>query len=96
MVPAPAKKAKTESEIKPSSSKSSKKEKDEDKHSWTLDKTRRVKINQFKGRTYVDIREYYEKNGDLLPGKKGISLSTSQWQKLKTLIADIDAAVEES
>lgn len=37
-----------------------------------LEKNRFVKVREFKGRLFVDIREFYEKNGELLPGKKGM------------------------
>lgn len=33
---------------------------------------RRVNVNEFKGKPLVNIREYYEKNGEMLPGKKGM------------------------
>lgn len=36
-----------------------------------LDKTRFIKVRDFRGKILVDIREFYEKNGELLPGKKG-------------------------
>jgi len=52
-------------------------------------------VREFKGRLLVDIREFYEKNGESLPGKKGISLQLEQWEKLKNLIGDIDEAIEE-
>ena len=44
-----------------------------------------VQVREFKGKTYIDIREYYvDKNTmDTKPGKKGISLSCEQYQKLK-------------
>jgi hypothetical protein len=44
-----------------------------------------VQVREFKGKTYVDIREYYvDKNTmETKPGKKGISLSCEQYQKLK-------------
>lgn len=31
---------------------------------------RRVGISEFKGKVMVDVREYYEKDGEALPGKK--------------------------
>lgn len=58
--------------------------------SWELDKNRSVKVREFKGKTFIDIREYYEKDGKQLPGKKGISLSVSQWKKLTEYIEEIN------
>jgi Transcriptional Coactivator p15 (PC4). len=43
--------------------------------SWQLDNTRFVKVKEFKGKLYVDIREHYEKDGQMLPGKKGTLLT---------------------
>lgn len=48
---------------------------------------------EFRGKIYVDVREYYEKDGEMLPGKKGISLTVEQWEKLKALIPKIDDAL---
>jgi len=37
-----------------------------------LGNNRQVNVRNFKGKYYVDIREmYYDKEGDLKPGKKG-------------------------
>ncbi|KAG8932889.1 hypothetical protein FRC03_012885 [Tulasnella sp. 419] len=51
---------------------------------------RRVTVRSFNGKPMVDIREFYEKDGKELPGKKGISLSAEQWQAFKDSIATID------
>jgi Transcriptional Coactivator p15 (PC4) len=37
---------------------------------WEISKMRRVTISEFKGKRMVNIREYYEKDGKDLPGKK--------------------------
>jgi hypothetical protein len=33
---------------------------------------------RFRNQLKIDIREYYEKDGELLPGRKGISLNEQQ------------------
>jgi len=93
--PPPSKKVKSDtSSAKPSSGAGGSKSKQSEEESWPLDKTRMVKINEFKGRVFVDIREYYEANGELKPGKKGISLSASQYQKLKEILPEVDEALK--
>lgn len=56
----------------PSSSKSSTKAlvDSEGNSYWEISNSRRVTISEFKGKKMVNIREYYEKNGESLPGKK--------------------------
>jgi len=53
--------------------KPAKKAKTEDEETiWDLGNNRQVKVRNFKGKYYVDVREmYYDKDGDLKPGKKG-------------------------
>jgi len=62
---------------------------------FDIERLKRVTVREFKGKIYVDIREHYEKDGKVLPGKKGISLSTTQWNKVKSLAEEIDAAVRQ-
>ncbi|KAL4923204.1 transcriptional coactivator p15/PC4 family protein [Aspergillus undulatus] len=62
---------------------------------WEISKMRRVAISSFRGKTMVNIREYYEKDGEELPGKKGISLPTDQFSALLTLLPEIEAALQE-
>lgn len=54
---------------------------------------RTVKVSDFKGKQYVNIREFYEKDGKKLPGKKGIALPVEQWRILAACAADITAAL---
>ncbi|KAE8144358.1 putative RNA polymerase II transcriptional coactivator [Aspergillus avenaceus] len=63
---------------------------------WEISKMRRVTISSFRGKTLVSIREYYEKEGQELPGKKGISLPMDQFASLVTLLPDIELALEEN
>ncbi|TCD71203.1 hypothetical protein EIP91_011681 [Steccherinum ochraceum] len=56
-----------------------------------LGKKRRAQLSDFKGTMYLDIREYYETNGELRPGKKGISITQEQWNLLKDNASTIDS-----
>ncbi|KEZ45245.1 hypothetical protein SAPIO_CDS2719 [Scedosporium apiospermum] len=76
----------------PSSSRISDIHKDDDGNPfWQLPKSRRVTVSEFKKATYVNIREYYEKDGKVLPGKKGISLSLDQYREFLKAIPSINA-----
>ncbi|KAI0326603.1 PC4-domain-containing protein [Cubamyces sp. BRFM 1775] len=55
-----------------------------------LGKKRRATVRQFKGATFLDIREFYGDDNDLKPGKKGISLNKEQWETLKKSSEVID------
>jgi hypothetical protein len=45
-----------------------------------LSETRYIEVTKFRGKTLISIREYYkDQSGQMRPGKKGISLSVSQW-----------------
>merc|ERR1712038_2176181 len=44
-----------------------------------------IRCNVFRGTTYADLRELYEKDGELLPGKKGISMRADMIKKLYSL-----------
>ncbi|XP_065177304.1 activated RNA polymerase II transcriptional coactivator p15-like [Sycon ciliatum] len=57
---------------------------------FELSGKRRLSISEFRGKLLVDIREFYEADGEMKPGRKGISLSLDQWEKLKTLIPQVD------
>lgn len=60
---------------------------------FALDKNKLVRVRTFKGKAYVDIREYYQKDGKTLPGKKGISLNPELWRKLLEHKDDINKAL---
>jgi len=51
-------------------------------------------VSEFRGKILVSIREYYDKDGELRPGKKGISLNMEQWNSLKDHMDDINEAIK--
>ncbi|KAL4725408.1 hypothetical protein ACLX1H_007556 [Fusarium chlamydosporum] len=60
---------------------------------WELSNKRRVGVSDFSNKTFVNIREYYEKDGKTLPGKKGISLSLEQYNAFLKAVPRINAAL---
>ncbi|RMJ13377.1 hypothetical protein CDV36_006982 [Fusarium kuroshium] len=68
--------------------------KDDEGHPyWELSNKRRIGVSQFKKMSFINIREYYDKDGKTLPGKKGISLSVDQYNALIKAIPAINAAL---
>lgn len=61
---------------------------------FDLGGNKRVTIREFKNKVYIDIREFYEKDGKTLPGKKGIALTAAQWVKIKGLVGDVDEEIQ--
>ncbi|KAD4384929.1 hypothetical protein R6Q59_010944 [Mikania micrantha] len=58
-----------------------------------ISKNRRVSVRNWQGKVFVDIREFYVKDGKQMPGKKGISLSMDQWKELRAHVDEIDKAL---
>lgn len=67
--------------------------KDSERVICQLSNRRNVAVKAFKGTTLVSIREFYVKDGKLLPGSKGISLSSEQWSTFKKSVPDIEEAI---
>ncbi|KAI0515956.1 hypothetical protein KFK09_008627 [Dendrobium nobile] len=59
-----------------------------------LSNKRRVTVQDFRGKTLVSIREYYEKEGKQLPTSKGISLSVEQWEAFAKAVPAIEDAIK--
>lgn len=88
-------KRKQKREIDDTGEKTSKKSKRESSENedgtWDLGNNRQITVRDFKGKLYVDIREmYFDKDGNLKPGKKGICLTVAQWRKLLSVMEDVD------
>ena len=60
-----------------------------------LSRARRCVVSEYRGKKMVSLREYYEKDGAWLPGKKGISLWYEQWSVLRSHVASTDAKIAE-
>lgn len=56
---------------------------------------RKAAISGFRGKLMVNIREFYEKDGQVLPGPKGISLPPEQWHKLSAGLGALNAALKD-
>ncbi|QGI64413.1 hypothetical protein CEK26_008367 [Fusarium fujikuroi] len=58
-----------------------------------LSNKRRVGVSDFSKKTFVNIREFYDKDGKSLPGKKGISLSIEQYNAFLKAVPQINAVL---
>ncbi|KAI7184933.1 hypothetical protein KC363_g7434 [Hortaea werneckii] len=61
---------------------------------WEISGKRRVQVSTFKGSIFVGIREFYEKDGKMLPGKKGISLSVDQYNAVVEIMPQIEQVLK--
>ncbi|KAB5543747.1 hypothetical protein PHYPO_G00083200 [Pangasianodon hypophthalmus] len=94
MIEKPAKKQKSGESSKSSASKSSGGSANKKDNMFQIGKMRYVSVREFKGKVLIDIREYWmDQEGEMKPGKKGISLNPEQWTQLKEQIDDIDDAL---
>ena len=51
----------------------------------------RVEVGEFKGKKLLHLRTWYTNDaGELAPTKKGIALSYEQFQKLKSVLLQVD------
>ena len=55
---------------------------------------KRCTVRKYKDAILVDVREFYEKDGAQLPGKKGISLTVEQWRALVANVSALDDEVK--
>ncbi|XP_055531386.1 RNA polymerase II transcriptional coactivator [Wyeomyia smithii] len=83
----PVKKSKGDGDTKSTTNKNGEPE-------WQLDRNRKITVSEFKNKVYVNVREYYEKDGKELPGKKGISLTVPQWKKLLESADEVNEAIK--
>ncbi|EXJ94750.1 hypothetical protein A1O1_03147 [Capronia coronata CBS 617.96] len=61
---------------------------------WEISKNRRVTISDFNGKKLVNIREYYQKDNEWLPSKKGISMSLAQYSAFIDIMPQIEGLLQ--
>ena len=57
---------------------------------FDLNSKKKVFIKSYKGQKMVDIREVYDKNGEMMFTAKGVCLTMDAWKTLKDLIPSIE------
>lgn len=55
----------------------------------------RFSITTFKGHEYADLRIFYEKDGEYLPSKKGITIALDAWSQFREAIQKLEEALVE-
>ena len=58
-----------------------------------MSKTRKCTVSKYQGKVLVNIREYYEKDGEMRPGMKGTSLMVEAARRLAAHASQISARV---
>ena len=61
---------------------------------FELNPNRKIEVKKYKGVTYIDVREYFNKGPESLPTKKGVAMTKDTWVKLKGIMEEIDDAME--
>lgn len=56
---------------------------------------KKLQIKKFKSTIYVDFREYFAKDTQLLPTKKGVTLTVEMWKKMITMIPEVDKIIDQ-
>ena len=60
------------------------------------EETLRVSLSVFKGKTYVDVRLFYEDaNGELAPTKKGVPITPELWDEFRTGVAAAEQILQD-
>jgi hypothetical protein len=61
------------------------------------EETIRISLSSFKGRTYIDIRTFYEDaNGELAPTKKGVTITPELWDEFRVGVANAEEALQKA
>ena len=59
--------------------------------------TLRVSLSTYKGRTYVDLRLFYQDaGGELRPTRKGVTITPELWDEFRAGVVAAEAALQEA
>eukprot|EP01086_Lenisia_limosa_P006267 TRINITY_DN24975_c0_g1_i1.p1 TRINITY_DN24975_c0_g1~~TRINITY_DN24975_c0_g1_i1.p1 ORF type:complete len:186 (-),score=44.40 TRINITY_DN24975_c0_g1_i1:134-661(-) len=61
---------------------------------WNLSADFKARVCNFKGKVYVDIRKFYSKDGVDKPTPKGAFMSRETWEGLKSIMPQIEEALD--
>ncbi|CAI2377368.1 unnamed protein product [Moneuplotes crassus] len=61
---------------------------------FDLNGKKKVEVKNFCGSVLIDLREYFYKENQCLPTKKGLSITKDIWDKFKAIIPHVDKAME--
>ena len=53
----------------------------------------KFQVSEFKGKKYVDIRKFFEKDGQTIPTKKGITIQLDQVPEMITELEKVESGV---
>jgi hypothetical protein len=53
-------------------------------------------VSEFKGKKFIDIRKYYEQNGEVLPSKKGITFSLDDYTEVLKALNEYNEKILEA
>ena len=59
-----------------------------------LNNKKKVEVKNFRGSVLIDLREYFYKENQWLPTKKGLSITKDIWDKFKAIIPHVDLAIK--
>jgi len=61
---------------------------------FKLSSKRRLTVEKWNSKILINVREWYDSDGKMKPGKKGIALTKDQWHKLTKMLPDIQTKKE--